>query len=119
MAQYATMRRYDHIKYRNMFLQVLAYIFTLGIYSIYWYYVTLKELHIANGTPEKSAGRWTLLLFVPFGGLFSAWHHSSEFSTFVGEKYSKILLFILWLVFNPAVWFLVQSDLNRAARYNG
>ena len=58
-------------------------------------------------------------MFVPFGSLFSAWHHAAEYSTFVGEKHSKILMFILWLVFNPEVWFLVQSDLNRGARYTG
>jgi hypothetical protein len=25
-------------------------------------------------------------------------------------------VFILWILFVPAVWFLVQLDLNRAAR---
>ncbi|MFQ6028074.1 MAG: DUF4234 domain-containing protein [Dehalococcoidia bacterium] len=119
MAQDATMRRYDHIKYRNMFLRVLAYIFTLGIYGIYWYYATLKELHIANGTPEKSSVLWTLLFFVPFGGFFSLWHHASEYSSFVSEKYSNIVMFILWLVIYPVAWFLVQRDLNRAGRFSG
>ena len=42
----------DHIKYRNMLMQVLLFIVTLGIYAIYWYYVTSKELHVANGKNE-------------------------------------------------------------------
>ena len=119
MALNPVMRRYDHIKYRNMFLQVLLCIVTLGIYCIYWFYATLKELHTGNGTPEKSSGLWTLLLFIPIASLFAAWHYSTEYATFVGGKYPGILVFILWLVFSPAVWFLVQSDLNRAAQFSG
>ena len=39
----------DQIKKRNMVMQVVLMIITLGIYAIYWYYSTLKELHVANG----------------------------------------------------------------------
>ena len=104
----------SHIKRRNMIVQVILTIVTLGIYTIYWYHVTLNELHRANGKQEGAA-IWTLLLFVPFGSLFSYWHHSFEYSRFVSQKYPGIAIFILWLVFSPAVWFLVQIDLNRAA----
>ena len=38
-----------HIKFRNMPTQVVLAFVTLGIYVLYWYYVTLKELHIASG----------------------------------------------------------------------
>ncbi len=106
--------RTDHIKYRNMVLQVILAILTFGIYTIYWYYVTLDELHKANGKTE-GAGLWTILLFVPILSLFSNWHHSNEYADFVDDKYPGIGIFILWLVFSPAVWFLVQSDLNRVA----
>ncbi len=104
-----------HIKHRNLFVQVILYIITLGIYGIYWYHVTLNELHIANGDTEGAGCLWTILLFIPFGGLFAVWHHSSEYAKFVDGKYSGILIFILWLVFSPVVWYLVQTDLNRAA----
>ena len=105
----------DHIKYRNMAMQVLLFIVTLGIYAIYWYYVTLKELHIANGKDE-GAGLWTLLAIIPIANLFSNWHYSSEYAQFINDKYPGIAIFILWIVFSPAVWFLVQMDLNNAAR---
>ena len=48
----------DHIKYRNMLMQVVLVIVTLGLYAIYWYYVTLKEMKIANGKDE-GVGLWT------------------------------------------------------------
>ena len=104
----------SHIKRRNMVVQVILTIVTLGIYAIYWFHVTLNELHRANGKQERAV-IWTLLLFVPFGSLFSYWHHSFEYSRFVSQKYPGIAIFILWLVFSPVVWFLVQIDLNRAA----
>ena len=85
-----------------------------GFYGIYWYFVTLEELHKANGR-EESGCLWTFLLFVPIVSLFSFWHYSQEYSEFVADKYPGIGIFILWIVFSPAVWFLVQSDLNRAA----
>ncbi len=109
-------RRTSHIKYRNMFMQVILAIITFGIYTIYWYYVTLEELSEANGELEGSGCMWTILYIIPFINLFANWHHSSEYSKFVDNKYPEIAIFILWIVFSPVVWFLVQSDLNRAAR---
>ena len=100
-----------HIKKRNMIMQVVLMIITLGIYAIYWYYVTLKELHIANGK-DAGAGMWTVLSLIPIANLFTYWHYSSEFST---ENYPAILIFVLWIFFSPGVGFLVQMDLNKAA----
>ena len=90
------------------------YIFTFGLYGYYWYFVSLEELERANGK-EGSGCLWTILLLVPIVSFFSIWHYSSEYADFVDNKYPGIAIFILWIVFSPAVWFLVQSDLNRAA----
>ena len=91
---------------------------TFGIYTIYWYHVTLGELHRANSKSE-GAGMWTFLSIVPIANYFAVWHHGFEYAEFVGDKYPGIGMFILWIVFSPVVWFLVQSDLNRAARPDG
>jgi hypothetical protein len=106
--------RTDHIKHRNMIMQVVLAIVTLGIYTIYWYYVTLEEMQKANGKTE-GAGIWTLLSIIPIANLFAQWHYSFEYAEFNGGKYPGIAIFILWIVFAPVVWFLVQTDLNRAA----
>ena len=45
-------------------MQVVLFIITLGIYAIYWYYSTLKELHVANDQDE-GAGMWAVFLFIP------------------------------------------------------
>ena len=115
MASAGTPKRTEHIKYRNMFVQVFLYIITLGIYGIYWFYVTTIELHRANGKDEGAGCLWTILLLIPIANLFAYWHHSSEFASFVDGKYPSIGMFILWIFFSPAVWFLVQWELNRVA----
>jgi hypothetical protein len=109
-------KRIDHIKYRNMIVQVILYIITLGIYGIYWYYVTFNELRVANGKDEGPGCLWTILLLVPIANLFSFWFHSFEYAEFIDNRYPGIAIFILWIVFAPVVWFLVQWDLNQAAR---
>ena len=105
----------DHIEDRNMLMQVLLVIVTLGIYAIYWYYVTLKELHIAN-RKDEGAGLYTVLLLIPLVSLIAYWHYASELSDFTDNKYPAILTFILWIIFAPVVWFLSQMELNKAAR---
>ena len=110
------MHQQVHIKYRNMVMQVILYIITLSIYGLYWFYATLKELHQANGSAE-GAGLWTILTIIPIANLFALWHHAHQYAQFVGGKYSGVAIFILWLVFFPAAWLLVQHDLNRAASY--
>ena len=111
-------RRTDHIKYRNMVMQVILFIITLSIYGIYWFHVTLNELYRANGNEEGSGCLWTILYLIPIAQFFAYWHHSNQYARFTNNKYPGIAIFILWLVFSPVVWFLVQSDLNRAARSN-
>ncbi len=104
----------SHIKNRNMVMQVILAIITLGIYVIYWYYSTLKEMHIANGK-DAGAGMWTLLMMIPILGYFASWHYAGEFAAFNGDKYPTLLIFLAWIVFAPIVWILVQMELNKAA----
>ena len=104
----------DHIKNRNMIMQVVLVVVTLGTYPLYWFYSTLKELHIANGKDE-GAVMWTIFLFIPIVNHFADWHYSSEYANFTGDKYPALLIFLAWIVFLPIVWFLVQTDLNKAA----
>lgn len=110
----AAARFTGHIKYRNMWVRVLYFILALGLYGIYWFFVSLEELQVANDK-EKSGCLWTFLSILPVLSLFAYWRHSFEYAEFVDEKYPGIAIFILWIVFSPVVWFLVQSDLNRAA----
>ena len=97
-----------------MWMQVLLMVVTLGLYSIYWYYATLKELKVANGK-DANVGLWVVLSAIPIVQLFAEWHYCTEFETFTGERYQKILIFLLWVFFPASVWFISQRELNRVS----
>ena len=58
---------------------------------------------------------WTILMFVPFVNLFAMWKHASTASAVSGGTYPSILLWILWIFISPAMWILVQLELNKLA----
>ncbi len=104
-----------HIKKRNMLAQVFLTIITLGIYTIYWFYQVACEMKdIANDT-QASPGLWTVLFFIPFGSFYSVYKFSELYEKISVEHFNKWLMFVLYLVFAPAVWFIVQVDLNKRA----
>jgi hypothetical protein len=103
------------IKRRNMIAQVFLIIITCGIYAIYWFYQTATELQGIANDQEASPALWTVLLFIPFGAFFSYYKYSELYEKVSTEKFNLWVLFILWLVFSPAVWFIVQMDLNKRA----
>ena len=102
------------IKRRTMWVQVLLAIITFGIYMIYWFYVTSREM-VEYKKLDGSPGLWTFLLFIPFGALYSYWKHGKAVESLTDGRYSGILMFVLWLVFSPAVWALTQIELNKLA----
>lgn len=104
------------IKYRNMWLQVLLMIVTFGLYSIYWFYETASELKIVAKDTEAKPGLWTILFFIPPACIYSMYMYSELYEKVGTEKINKWIIFILWWFFSPAVWFLVQRDLNNWAR---
>lgn len=99
-----------------MVWQVVIFALTLGLYSFYWFYETTKELKILLKDQDAQPGLWTVFLFLPFLCIYSLYKHSELYARFSSERLNKWIIFILWLVFAPAVWFLVQKDLNQAAQ---
>lgn len=105
----------SEVKYRNMWVQVLLIIVTFGLYAIYWFYQTTSELKTIAKDSEAAPTLWTVLLFIPFGNIYSWYKHSELYEKVCTEKINKWVLFLLWLCFSPAIWFLVQRDLNKLA----
>ena len=102
------------IKRRNMGLQVLIMIVTLGIYGVYWFYVTSKEM-VEYKRLDGSPGLWTVLLFIPIVNLYSYWKQGDAVRTLTDGRYPTFLLFVLWLFFSPAAWAITQIELNKLA----
>jgi len=103
------------VKQRNMLAQVGLIIITLGIYAIYWFYSTAEELKYLAKDDTVSPALLTVLLFIPFGCFYSFYKYSELYQTVSSDSMNMWILFLLWIVFSPAVWFIVQIELNKKA----
>ena len=102
------------IKRRNLWMQALLIIVTLGIYLIYWYYSTSKEMLQSLGQ-QGSPGLWTFLLFIPFANLVSFWKQGGLVEGITKERYPQWLIFVLWIFASIVVWLITQIELNKLA----
>ena len=106
------------IKYRDMWVQVFLMIITFGIYAIYWFYQTAVELAALAEDHNAEPTLWTVLLFIPFGAIYSHYKYGELYEKVSNEQLNRWILFMLWIVFPPAVWFIVQMELNKKATFN-
>ena len=106
------------IKKRNMLGQIGLIIITFGIYGIYWFYKISEEMKYVGKDMEASPALWTVLLFVPFAGLWSYYKFSELYEKVSPDHFNKWILWLLWVVFAPAVWFIVQTEMNKQADQN-
>lgn len=103
----------EPVKYRNMWVQVLLIIVTVGLYGVYWFYATATDM--ANQQKrEEPVFLWTLLIFVPLISFYAYYKYSELFER-VSPDINRWILFLLWMLFPPAVWMLVQLKLNKLA----
>ncbi len=98
-----------------MWVQVFLFIITIGIYGIYWFYQTAVELASLADDHNAEPALWTVLLIIPFGAIYSYYKYAQLYEKVSPDKLNRWILFILWIVFSPAVWFIVQTELNKKA----
>ena len=103
------------VKKRNMAAQIGLVIITFGIYAIYWFYKISEEMKFLAKDAYASPALWTVLLFVPIGNIWSYYKFCEIYEKVSSDQFNKWLLFVLWLVFSPAVWFIVQTEMNKKA----
>jgi len=99
------------VKERNMVVQVLLMIITFGLYLC-------QELVGLSDNAGVSPGVLTILLFVPIANLYAWYKYAELYETVSSDHMNRWVLFLLVLVFMPAVWFIVQTELNKRARGN-
>ncbi|HEY6435842.1 MAG TPA: DUF4234 domain-containing protein [Ignavibacteriaceae bacterium] len=103
------------VKKRNMAAQVGLMIITFCIYAIYWFFKISEEMKFVGKDSEASPGLWTVLLFIPIANIWVYYKFSELYEKISADHFNKWLLFVLWLVFSPAVWFIVQNEMNKKA----
>ncbi len=102
------------IKRRNMWMQLLLFVVTLGIYGLYWFYVTSEEI-IKHKNLDGSAALWTVLMLLPLVNLYAEYKQGEAVEALTDGSINKWIIFVLWIVFSPAVWFITQTELNKRA----
>ncbi|MFP9060000.1 hypothetical protein ACLI4R_05645 [Natrialbaceae archaeon A-chndr2] len=95
--------------HRSLGKQVLFTVITLGLYPVYWYYITLVQF--SEGTDaEYSPVLRFIGFFIPFVNLVIMWWFAQDAEAVVEQD--GLLIFLAALVFPPIVWYLVQSGIN-------
>ena len=102
------------IKRRNMWAQVGLTIVTLGIYAVYWFYITSKEM-IEEKSLGESAALWTVLALLPLIQMYSFYKYGLALEHVTDGSVNKWITFLLFIVFAPAAWFMAQIEFNKRA----
>lgn len=102
------------VKKRNIWFVIIVGIITLGIYWVYWFYSTSKEIIELNKIKSNPL-LWTIGLFIPIVNLYVLYRYSVEAEKMMKEKTGWLVLLIVWIVFLPIAQYLVQKELNKYA----
>jgi hypothetical protein len=86
-------------------MQIVLTVITLGFYPIYWMYKTASQLD--SGT---DASLTPILVIVP---IYNLWMISDGGEAVTDQ--SSVVLFLLFMVFGPAAWYLIQTGINDVA----
>ena len=97
---------------RSLGKQVLFAVITFGLYTLYWYWITLKQLSEGTDADYNPVVRF-VLAFIPIVNLLVFWWFANDSEAVVEQD--SIVIFIAELFFPPIVWYLVQSGINDAA----
>ena len=102
------------VKKRGVWFVILAGFITLGIYWLYWFYSTAKEIIELNKSSSNPL-LWTIGLFVPIVNIYVLYRYSVEAEKMMKEKTGWLLLLLAWIVFLPIAQYLIQKELNKYA----
>ncbi|WP_225307817.1 MULTISPECIES: DUF4234 domain-containing protein [unclassified Haloarcula] len=89
-------------------LQVVLFVVTGTLYGLYWLYKTAKQLDA--GTDQNLT---PILAVIPIVNIIGVWQISNAAEAVTDQ--SGVVLFLLFVVFGPISWFLIQSGINDAA----
>jgi len=98
------------VKKRNIILLYVLWIFTFGIYAIYWLVPTKKEM---NEQGAKIPTAW--LIIIPIVNIYWGYKYCEGFAVNIKKDNNTILWFVLYLVIGIIIPGIVQSELNKLA----
>ena len=102
------------LKNRNIFVQILLLIVTVGIYGIYWFYVSYSEMNEYKQLGEKPL-LWTVVALIPLLNFIALYKHAEAVEALTEGNISRVLMFIVWVTFAPGAWLITQLEMNKRA----
>jgi drug/metabolite transporter (DMT)-like permease len=113
-------------KVRNPLGVIGLTLITLGIYWIFWYYYTQKELAemgrvrnteelgTAPGTSVLAVTLGAFIIVPPFVSIYNATKRLDAARRLTGQEgIEPGLLFLLWIFISPIGLYIYQSDMNK------
>jgi hypothetical protein len=94
---------------RNVVLVYLIGIITLGIYFIYWYVKTKREINENFGASIPTC--W--LLIIPIANIYWMYKYGEAYSLYVKRDDNAVLWALLFILVGIIVPALVQIELNK------
>lgn len=92
--------------------QAVLAIITLGLYGVYWWYDTNQQFD-GGTSADLNPTVQTVLFIIPPLNLYAIWKFAGAAEEVAGQ--SAVVLFLLFIVFPPAGWYLVQTGINGIA----
>jgi len=100
------------IQERNVVLVYVLGICTLGIYFLYWYIKTKREINENFGSSIPTC--W--LLIIPIANLYWMYKYAEAYSLHIIKDDNKALWALLFILVGIIVPAVVQLELNKYAR---
>ena len=88
-------------------------VFTCGLYQIYWFFSTTRELR-QHGADLPSA--WFMFMFIPIINIWWLARYSEAASLVIRRAYSSIFIFLMMLVISYIMPIILQGQFNRVPR---
>ena len=108
MAATVTLENESAFEAKSLGIQVVLFVVTLGLYSLYWLYSTAKQLD--EGTGESLS---PILAVIPLVNIIAVWQISNAAEAITDQ--GKLLLFVLFIFLPIVPWYLIQSGMNDVA----
>ena len=97
------------IQERNVIVVYLLGIVTLGIYFLYWFIQTKREINRNFGAHIPTC--W--LLIIPIANIYWMYKYAEAYSIYVIKDDNKVLWALLFILIGIIVPALVQLELNK------
>ena len=102
------------ITHRSLLFLSIVWPLSVGLYGLYWFYVTSAEMIRYNGQDDDPF-IWLVISFIPVVQLLAIWKHCRALQRMTDGDRKAGSSMLLWILIHPIAVVLTQMELNRRA----